>query len=153
MKREWTEEQRQAASERMKARQADNRKKEISTTMRMPIGVRRDITAVKDTPTHSVDRWVNDVPGRVEIFRQAGYENVEQACVGDSGVDGTHSSNGVVSRDMGQGTTAYLMRQRREYFDQDQAEKQRHINEGEEAMRRDKNDTRDDGFTGEIKIG
>ena len=153
MKKEWTEEQKKAASERMKQMHLSKKAQEVSERKRIPVGARRDITAVHDTPKDCVDRWVNDVPGRIQKFREAGYELVETASVGDSGVDGTHSDQGVVSRDMGKGVTAYLMRQRKEWYQQDQAEKQKYVDSTEESMRRNKSETRSDGLNGEVKIG
>ena len=151
--KEWTAEQRKAASDRMKAQQEKKREQTKKQALRLPMGIRRDITAVRDTPSDAVDRFVNDVPGRVHRFKQAGYENVTDALIGDSHVDGTHCNDGVVSRDMGQGVTAYLMRQRRDHYEQDQAAKQKIIAATEDAMRRNINDDRNDGFTGEVKIG
>ena len=153
--KKWTEEQKKAASERMKELHAKKKAMEASNRVRVPIGASRDLTAVRDTPKDYKDRWVNDEPGRIERFQQAGYELVESAQVGDSHVDGTHSESGLVSRDMGKGTTAYLMRQRRDYFEQDQAEKQRRIDEHENTMRRKKTNPNEstDGHYGEVKIG
>jgi len=155
MSKKWTEEQKQAASQRMKERHASKRQVETLQRTRIPIGTNRDVTAVRDTPDGYKDRWVNDNPGRIEKFKQAGYELVASAQVGDSAVDGTHSEGGVVSRDMGNGVTAYLMRQRREYFDEDQAAKQRLVNQTEENLRRKKRNSTDpdeSGQYGEVKI-
>ena len=84
----------------------------------------------------------------------SGYEHVESAQVGDVGVEGTHSENGVVSRDMGKGETAYLMRQRQDYFDEDQATKQRDIDKTVQSLRRDKIKSTEstDGSYGEVRI-
>lgn len=152
MTREWTDEQRQAASERMKQRNAAKKSGDAKARVRTPVGGHRDITAVKDTPDGYVDRWVNDIPGRIDKFKQAGYELVESASVGDSSVDGTHNESGNVSRDMGKGITAYLMRQRKDYYLEDQDAKQKVVDEIEESLRRDKNEDRNDGRYGEIKI-
>jgi len=154
MARKWTEEQKEAARERMKSMNKAKKSADASTRVRVPMGAQRDVTAVHSIDTNEyVGRWVNDAPGRIERFRQAGYENVESASVGDSRVDGTHNDSGCASLDVGKGTTAYLMQQRREYFDEDQAAKQRLVDESEESIRRNKNDNRNDGFSGEIKIG
>lgn len=178
MAREWTEEQRKAASDRAKARHAakkrveavwtDDQKQAATEAMgkrneaektadtkervRVPIGTKRDITAVRDQDPDYQYRWANDVPGRIDRLRLAGYEPVESAKIGDSNVDGTHNENGVVSRDMGKGTTAILMKQRKDWFLKDQAEKQKIVDESEEEMRRDINEKRDDGRYGEVKI-
>jgi len=152
MARQWTDEQKQAARERMQKRNEAKKTAEVKSSMRIPVGGRRDITSVDTTPEGYIDRWVNDNPGRIEKFKRAGYELVESAEVGDSSVDGTHNENGVVSRDMGKGVTAYLMRQRKDYFLADQAEKQKIVDETEESLRRDKSDKRDDNTYGEVKI-
>ena len=150
-----SEEQKKAASERMKQRHAANKAAEKRSEMRVPIGAKRDIINCSDTPEGYVDRWVNDDPGRIDKFKAAGYEFVESGKVGTSGVDGTHSEQGVVSKDMGKGVTAYRMRQRADYFEEDQAEKQRIVDESENAMRRKKVNPNEstDGNYGEVKIG
>lgn len=151
--RQWTEEQKREASERMKAKNESKKKSEVNSRIRVPVGANRDVTAVRTTPDGYIDRWVNDEPGRINLLKKAGYELVESAQVGDEGVDGTHSESGVVSRDMGKGVIAYLMRQRNEYYEEDQTEKQKIIDENEEIIRRNKNDEKNDGRYGEVKIG
>ncbi len=151
-KREWTKEQRQAASDRMKERHATEMSAKIGSALRVPIGGSRNITTVNDTPDGYVDRWVNDSDGRINRFKQAGYENVSAASVGDSGVDGTHSESGVVSKQMGQGVTAYLMRQRKDYFNEDQTAKQEHVDSTEESIRRDVKEKLNDGHYGSVII-
>jgi len=152
MSREWTPEQKEAASKRMRERHEANKTAEVKARIRTPIGAKRDITAVHDTPDGFVDRWVNDELGRVDKFKQAGYENVESAKVGSS--DDSHAENGVVSRDMGKGVTAYLMRQRVEDFNEDQAEKQKYVDSTEESMRKSKTNANEskDGTYGEVRI-
>jgi len=149
----WTDEQRKAASERMKSINESKRSAEVSQAMRVPVGGSRDVTAVSDTPEGYLDRWVNDKPGRVEKFKRAGYENVSAAQIGDIGVDGTHAKAGVVSRDMGQGVTSYLMRQRKDYFESDQAAKQKIVDASEESIRRDVKDKIKDGYYGDVIVG
>lgn len=153
MTRKWTDEQKQAASARMKQMNEARKSGDTKARMRVPIGGHREITSVQDTPDGYVDRWVNDVPGRIEKFKRAGYELVESASVGDSFVDGTHDESGVVSRDMGKGVTGYLMRQRKDYYLEDQNEKQKTVDDIEDSLRRDKNEDRNDGRYGEVKIG
>lgn len=154
MARKWTEEQKQAARERMQAQNEAKKSADTSKRVRVPIGAQRDVTTVQGIDTKQfVPRWVNDIPGRIEKFKKAGYEMVESATVGDAHVDGTHNEHGYVSREMGKGTTAYLMQQRRDYYEEDQAAKQKIVDESEESIRRSKNDNRNDGQYGEIKIG
>jgi len=148
---EWSEERKQAARDAIAERNDASKKAEVSERMRVPIGARRDITAVKDQDPNFKYRFVNDKPGRVEMFKEAGYELVESAKIGDSSVDGTHTESGVVSKDMGKGDTAYLMKQRKDWFLDDQTEKQKIVDESEADMHRDINETKDDGRYGNIK--
>lgn len=81
-------------------------------------------------------RFVNDIGSRVENFKQAGYEIVEDAelTVGDSRVSDAStlgSAKVVTSND---GTKSYLMRIKKEWYDEDQAAKMAQVNEQEEAM-------------------
>lgn len=149
----WTDEQRKAASDRMKSINANKKSNEVREAIRVPIGGRRNLTGVNDTPDGYVDRWVNDKPGRVDRFKKAGYENVASANIGDSGVDSSHAEAGVVSRDMGQGVTAYLMRQRKDYFTDDQSAKQVEVDASEESIRRDVDNKLNDGHYGGVTIG
>jgi len=149
----WTQEQKDAASKRMTERNAAKKQADSKQRVRVPVGGRRDITAVHGLDPNYISRWVNDKDSRIEMVKAAGYEHVQSAKVGDSHVDGTHNEDGVVSRDMGKSVTAYLMKQKREYFDEDQKAKQEIVDETEESIRRSSKENRNDGQYGEIKIG
>ena len=151
----WTQEQRDAASERMKKMNAAKKSADANERIRIPIGEKRDVLSVQDTPEGYVDRIVNDVPGRIEKFKQAGYELVEDAQLGTSHVDGNQASQGVVTKDVGKGVTAVVMRQRKEFYEEDQAKKQARIDELENSMRKKKVNPNEstDGTYGEVKIG
>ena len=155
MGKKWTQEQKDAASKRMTELNDAKKTAETRETMRVPIGANRDITNVHDTPNGYIDRWVNDDGDRVNKFKQAGYEMVDSAKIGSSNVDGSHAENGVVSKDMGKDVTAYLMRQKLDYYEEDQAEKQKIVDGTEDSMRRKKVEAKDstDGNYGEVKIG
>lgn len=96
-----------------------------------------------------VYRFVNDTGSRIDQLKQAGYEIVEDdnLIVGDARVtDATQpgSAKKVISKD---GTVSYLMRQKKEWYDEDQAAKQRHNDEIEEAMKK----SASEGMYGSIK--
>jgi hypothetical protein len=154
MGKKWTEEQKAAASERMKSMNEAKKTAEKREAIRVPVGAKRDITNVNDTPDGYKDYWVNDDGDRINKFKAAGYEHVATAKMA-SNVDGSHSENGVVSKDMGKGVTAFLMRQREDYYAEDQAEKQKIVDRSEDSMRRKKVNAQDstDGSYGEVKIG
>lgn len=84
-------------------------------------------------------RFVNDTGSRIDLFKQAGYEFVDdtELTVGDSRVSDPSalgSGKRVISND---GTVSYLMKIKKEYFDEDQAAKAAHLDEQEEAMKAD----------------
>ena len=97
-----------------------------------------------------VYRFVNDTGSRVANFQSAGYEFVEDKdlVVGDSRVfdpSDVGSAKRVTSND---GTTSYLMRIKKEYYEEDQAAKAALVNETEQAMKRDASQ----GMYGSIKV-
>lgn len=84
-------------------------------------------------------RFVNDTGSRIHNFKQAGYEIVTEdtLSVGDARVSDAGSvGNGkaVISND---GTVSYLMRIKKEWYEEDQLQKARHIDEQESAMKAD----------------
>ena len=86
-----------------------------------------------------VYRFVNDTGSRIHNFQAAGYEFVSDADmkVGDSRVfdpSDNSSNKRVISND---GTTSYLMRIKKEFYDEDQAAKATLNDETEQAMKRD----------------
>jgi len=86
-----------------------------------------------------VYRFVNDTGSRIHNFQAAGYEFVSDVDmkVGDSRVfdpSDNSSNKRVISND---GTTSYLMRIKKEFYDEDQAAKAALNDETEQAMKRD----------------
>ena len=93
------------------------------------------ISGIKD-PDY-VYRFVNDTGSRLHVFQQGGYEFVNDTDlvvgsgrVGD--VNDLGSKKQVISND---GTTSYLMRIKKEFYDEDQAAKAEAISEQESAMK------------------
>ena len=94
-----------------------------------------------------VYRFVNDTGSRIANFQAAGYEIVkdDELTVGDSRVfDPSDLCSGkkVTSND---GTVSYLMRIKKEYYEEDQAAKQNYINETERAMKQQATQSADYG--------
>jgi hypothetical protein len=103
-----------------------------------------------------VYRFVNDVGDRINMFQEAGYELVskEDHKIGDNRVDiaspdGTHASVSVGVTARGEGQRAYLMRQKREWYEADQAAKQENIRE---TQRQIKNKPKEEGSYGEVSM-
>lgn len=84
-------------------------------------------------------RFVNDTGSRIANFKAAGYELVaeEDLIVGDNRVsDASDLGSGkrVVSND---GTTSYLMKVKKEWYEEDKAAKLERVNETERAMKQE----------------
>lgn len=114
---------------------------------RIPVSAAgRDILTVANQDPNYVYRWVNDTQGRIQTYRNGGYELVEATSAGTIGVGhqaGDASTVGeYVTRYMGQEVVAYLMRIPREFYEQDQEAKYRDIQETE-ARIYGKKDTED----------
>lgn len=110
---------------------------------RVPLAGRNRL-AVKNKEDGYVYRYVNanleNDPDRIERMMEAGYELVprEQAgALGDNKVDNSSPMGSAASISVGQGTRAVLMRQRKDWFDEDQREKMKEVDAIEQTMRRD----------------
>ena len=102
---------------------------------RASINGTRNRLEVRDKDPNFVYRIVNDSPGRVQEFLEAGWEIDSKTKVGNSRVglptsEGTHNQLHV-----GSGLKAYIMRIKREWYEEDQAEKQRAVVQSEEALK------------------
>lgn len=114
---------------------------------RVPIGKRNVLSAAPEEGYEQ--RFVNDVEDRIEVFEQAGWEVAPKTAVGDEMVGNESSVGGKTTKNVGGGVTAVLMRKRKDWFDEDYAEKQREIDDQEKGLIRQ---TQKDGHYGKIKI-
>jgi hypothetical protein len=103
---------------------------------RTPIGTRNVLT-VKGKDPNYVYRVVNDVDDRIQQFKDAGYELVpdETVAVGDKRVNSATSTGSIKEVPVGKGQKAYIMRQKREFYEEDQATKLRKVAENERATK------------------
>ena len=110
----------------------------------------RDILTVVGKNDDFVYRWVNDVDGRIDRYKLAGYEIVTdtELEIGQRTVDTASTVGTPVSKKVGPGITAYLMRILREYYEEDQAAKQDEITQREKAML---NEARQERY-GDVKL-
>lgn len=71
-------------------------------------------------------RWVNDTEGRIDMFLNAQWEFVAKdgLKVGDGGVDSSARTSSAMSKGMGGGVVAYLMRIPKDIWLMDQARKE-----------------------------
>ena len=106
---------------------------QVSRPKRTPIG-RRNRLSVENKDPNYVYRIVNDLDGRVQDMIDRDYEIVPKAEVGDKRVDSPSSLGSVKQIAVGQGVTAVVMRKRRDWHDDDQALKQKEVDDLEATM-------------------
>jgi len=126
--------------------------KETTRTRRSPInGVRNKLNVRGQEPGY-VYRIVNDIEDRVQSLQEMGYEIVTDkgVTVGDKRIANPTQEGSPVKVSVGQGVQAYVMRQKQEWFDEDQKAKNARNDELEAQMKRE---AKDAGFYGKLKIG
>lgn len=118
---------------------ADTRKE------RIPFGVQHSRLTVANPDPNYVYRWVNDDGrGRIDRATAGGYEFVQADSdqkVGTGSADGNSDVGSRVSRivgtqEGGAGMRAYLMRIKREWYEQDQKAKQALVDQIDSAIKR-----------------
>ncbi len=105
-------------------------------TQRTPVGTRNVLTVAGKDPSY-VYRIINDSGDRVQEFLDAGYELVSASSVrvGDKRV-GKATAEGTGSQvSVGQGMKGYIVRIRKEWYEEDQAAKQQRVADSEAATK------------------
>lgn len=119
-------------------------------TQRVPVGTRKVLTVAGKEAGYEY-RVVNDSGDRVQEFLDAGYELVEESSVrvGDKRVNSATPEGSKSQVSVGQGQKAFVMRIKKEWYEEDQARKQAHVNELEQATKAKALD----GTYGKLDIG
>lgn len=117
---------------------------------RIPLG-RRSILGIdpgiKD-PAYA-HRVVTDKGGRINMFRDAGWEVVEKKShIGDPQVGGDNQPGKIVAKTVGEGEVGYLMRIKKEFYEEDQQTKAENIHETEAGLKAEENKSGRYGKTG-----
>jgi hypothetical protein len=107
---------------------------------RIPVGVPR-LKLDGGQRQGFVRRWVNDDGNRLQDFQAGGYEFVMNQLPAGSDITARESTDSRVSRVVGTKAdgsplTAYLMEIRRDWYEEDQAAKQKRLDDQESQMRR-----------------
>lgn len=104
---------------------------------RTPVGGRNILTVSGKDPNF-VYRIVNDEDDRITRFKEGGYELVpdETVKVGDNRANAASSMSSFKQLSVGGGKKAYLMRIRKEWYDEDQKEKQKRVDEQEATTKK-----------------
>jgi hypothetical protein len=105
-------------------------------TQRTPVGTRKVLTVAGKEAGYEY-RVINDSGDRVQEFLDAGYElvNADSVRVGDKRVNSGTAEGSKAQLSVGQGQKAFVVRIRKEWYDEDQARKQAHVNELESATK------------------
>jgi hypothetical protein len=117
---------------------------------RQPVGTRNRLNVAGTEPGYEY-RIVADRHGRLADFEAAGYEFVDadKVNVGDSRISQPKAQGAKATVHLGQGVQGYVMRQKKEWYDEDQAAKQASIKETQQSLRQvDKRD----GSYGSVKF-
>ena len=103
---------------------------------RVPVGTRNVLTVNGKDPNYHY-RVVNDSGDRIQEFLDGGYELVskDSVRVGDKRVGSATAEGSKSQVSVGQGMKGYVMRIRKEWYEEDQATKQRRVNALESSTR------------------
>lgn len=114
---------------------------------RTPVSGRNKLTA----PVRKgyVRRFVNDVEDRINVFEEGGWQIVRgEIPVGDKSVSRDNPMGSPVVKHVGNGTKAFLMEIKEDWYSEDQASKQKKIDSTiNEIVKK-----RDDGQYGKIEV-
>ncbi len=122
-----------------------NNKKEVTETRpeRIPVSGQRDVLTVRGKDPAYAYRWVIDKDERgqrIMKFRDAGYEFVDISDGVSVGQNHVYTSENVGTLiripDGQEGDFLYLMKQRKEFYEEDQAAKQEQILDTERQLTR-----------------
>lgn len=118
---------------------------------RIPIGTRNVLSVdPRDKDPNFNYRIVNDDPGRIRMFKEAGWEIVkEKIQIGDDQAGTGKELGKIAAKQVGSGKRAYLMRVPKEFYEEDQVAKEAKIQKTESAMKQEPNKK---GQYGDVKI-
>lgn len=103
---------------------------------RTPVGTRNLLTVKGKDPNYNY-RIVNDVDGRIAQFQEAGYEIVPRGTVevGDKRASAGTPVGTAAHFSVGGGQKAVLMRQRKEWYEEDQRAKAEFVDAQEASIK------------------
>lgn len=122
------------------------------TSRRASINGTRNVLNISGKEPGFVYRVVNDVGDRIEQLKAIGYEIVEDSKVqvGDRRVANPTKEGSPVKVSVGGGVQGYVMRIKQEWYDEDKAKKDAHVDQIEKGLVRDAKEQTD---YGKIQVG
>jgi len=119
-----------------KTRPVEGASRAENRPQRVPVG-QRNVIKYAPIPGYRL-RIVNDVEDRLDVFKAAGYEVVTGKdygeTVGDPDCADPKKLGSAITKHVGLGRTGVLMKIKEEYYQEQQAIKQREVNEVEATM-------------------
>ena len=105
---------------------------------RTPVGT-RNVLSVRGKEPGFEYRVVNDDSDRIEQFKAAGYEVVlaKDVTIGDKRVNATSAEGSAATTSVGDGKKGVVMRIRTDWYNEDQAAKQRAVAELESSTKQE----------------
>ena len=104
---------------------------------RIPVSGGRDVLTVADKKPGFEYRWVIDAPGRIERFKEGGWETVtDDLVVGQPTVDKNTKLGSAITKRSG-ASVLVLMAIPQEWYDEDQKRKQDAVDALEATMQQD----------------
>ena len=105
---------------------------------RTPIASRNVLT-VRGKKEGFEYRIVNDTADRIQAFQEAGYELVDasEVSIGDKRINNASPEGSKAQLSVGKGDKAFLMRQRKDFYEEDQAAKAAKVSQLENTMKSD----------------
>jgi hypothetical protein len=130
---------------------ATNKLEDVGRVRRTPINGTRNRLNVRGKEPGYQYRIVNDTDDRIKTFEEMGYEIVTDSSVsvGDKRVATATKEGSPHKISVGQGVQAYVMRQKQDWFEEDQKKKQVYVDELEQSMKREKEK---EGFYGKLDV-
>jgi hypothetical protein len=117
---------------------------------RTPVGGARDILTVPLKDPNYEYRWVVDSPGRIQRFKDGGWEvDTDNVDIGQRTVDRESRIGSAVTKASGDGRTLVLMRIPKEWYDEDQKAKSDRLDALDGTMRQDAKE----GRYGVLEVG
>lgn len=122
------------------------------TSRRNSINGTRNVLNISGKEPGFVYRVVNDVGDRIEQLKAIGYEIVEDSKVqvGDRRIANPTKEGSPVKISVGGGIQGYVMRIKEEWYNEDKAKKEAHVDSIEKGLVRDAKEQTD---YGNIKVG
>ena len=110
----------------------------VGRVRRSPLTNKGKLTVANKDPNYEY-RFVNDDGDRVQELIEQGYEPVHRSetKVGSARVDASSPEGSILQLSVGEGKKSILMKQRKEFYEEDQAIKQGEIDKLEQATKQE----------------